>query len=134
LSEAEIKRMVDDAQVHASQDKERRDVIDAKNKLDGLVFQVEKTIRDNESKIPGEMKVGLTSELEAARKVLETQSENKAALDAAATSLEQKAYKLAEEMYKTSSAQGPEAGPGTGAGPTGGAKKDGVVDAEFESN
>ncbi|MFZ9520961.1 MAG: Hsp70 family protein, partial [Silvanigrellaceae bacterium] len=134
LSESEIKRMVDDAQVHASQDKERREVIDAKNKLDGLVFQVEKTIRENESKIPAEMKAGLTSEIEAARKVLETQSEDKAALDAAATALEQKAYKLAEEMYKSTSAEGPDAGPTPGAGSTGGAKKDGVVDAEFESN
>jgi molecular chaperone DnaK len=66
---------------------------------------------------------------------LETESENKSALDAAAQALEQKAYKLAEEMYKTSSAQGPDAaGAASGAGAAGGAKKDGVVDAEFESN
>ena len=64
--------MVDDAQVHAAQDKERREVIDAKNKLDGLCFQVEKTLNDNEAKIPEDMKAGIKSELEAARKVLET--------------------------------------------------------------
>jgi molecular chaperone DnaK len=130
LSESEIKRMVDDAQVHAAQDKERREVIDAKNKLDGLCFQVEKTLKDNESKIPEEMKAGIQSELEAARKVLETESENKAALEAAAQALEQKAYKLAEEMYKTTSAQEPGAPDAQGPTP----KKDGVVDAEFESN
>jgi len=134
LSESEIKRMVDDAQVHASQDKDRRETVDARNKLDGLCFQVEKTLKDNEAKIPADMKSGVQSELEAARKVLETQSEDKAALESAAQALEQKAYKLAEEMYKTSAAPGADAGAG-GAGSQGSTpKKDGVVDAEFESN
>jgi molecular chaperone DnaK len=134
LSESEIKRMVDDAQVHASQDKDRRETVDARNKLDGLCFQVEKTLKDNEAKIPAEMKAGVQAELESARKVLETQSEDKAALDAAAQALEQKAYKLAEEMYKTTSAEGPEAGAGAAGAQAPSAKKDGVVDAEFESN
>jgi molecular chaperone DnaK len=134
LSESEIKRMVDDAQVHASQDKDRRETVDARNKLDGLCFQVEKTLKDNEAKIPAEMKAGVQAELESARKVLETQSEDKAALDAAAQALEQKAYKLAEEMYKTTSAEGPEAGAGAAGAQGPSAKKDGVVDAEFESN
>jgi len=134
LSESEIKRMVDDAQVHASQDKDRRETIDARNKLDGLCFQVEKTLKDNDAKIPAEMKAGVQAELESARKVLETQSEDKAALDSAAQTLEQKAYKLAEEMYKTTSSEGPEAGAGAAGAQGPSAKKDGVVDAEFESN
>ena len=135
LSESEIKRMVDDAQVHASQDKDRRETVDARNKLDGLCFQVEKTLRENESKIPADMKSGIHSELEAARKVLETQSEDKAALEAAAQALEQKAYKLAEEMYKATSTPGADASAGAGGAQQGpSAKKDGVVDAEFESN
>jgi len=135
LSESEIKRMVDDAQVHASQDKDRRETVDARNKLDGLCFQVEKTLRENESKIPADMKSGIQSELEAARKVLETQSEDKAALEAAAQALEQKAYKLAEEMYKATSTPGADASAGAGGAQQGpSAKKDGVVDAEFESN
>jgi molecular chaperone DnaK len=134
LSESEIKRMVDDAQVHASQDKERRETVDARNKLDGLCFQVEKTLKDNDAKIPADMKSGVQAELEAARKVLETQSESKEALEAAAQALEQKAYKLAEEMYKTTSAQGPDADPGAAGSQGSAPKKDGVVDAEFESN
>ena len=68
--------------------------------------------------------------------MLEKSSEDKAALEAAATALEQKAYKLAEEMYRNTGAQA--GGPaGAGAGSAGGSetpKKDGVVDAEFESN
>lgn len=134
LSESEIKRMVDDAQVHASQDKDRRETIDARNKLDGLCFQVEKTLKDNDAKIPAEMKAGVQAELESARKVLETQSEDKVALDSAAQTLEQKAYKLAEEMYKTTSSEGPEGGAGAAGAQGPSTKKDGVVDAEFESN
>ncbi len=135
LSESEIKRMVDEAQQHAAEDKSKREVIESKNKLDSLVFQVEKNMTEAGAKIAEDVKAGIETELAAARKVLETQSDNKAALDAAATALEQKAHKLAEEMYKNAGAQagatteGPEGTPHAG-----GAKKDGVVDAEFESN
>ena len=135
LSESEIKRMVDDAQQHAAEDKSKREVIESKNKLDSLVFQVDKNLAEAGAKIAPDVKTGIETELAAARKVLETQSDNKAALDAAATALEQKAHKLAEEMYKNAGAQagatteGPEGTPHAG-----GAKKDGVVDAEFESN
>ena len=138
LSETEIKRMVDDAQRHASEDKDRREAIDAKNKLDSLVFQVEKNLKDNGDKVTPEIKSGLEAELASARQVLETKSDNKEALLAAATALEQKAYKLAEEMYKNAGtppgAEGPGADGAAGnAGAAGASKKDGVVDAEFES-
>jgi len=139
LSEAEIKKMVDDAQKNAEADKTRRETVDAKNKLDGLVFQVEKNLKDAGDKLPAEMKSTLETELAAAKKVLENEGENKAALEAASSSLEQKAYKLAEEMYRSAGAGAPGAGaagegPGAGGAGASGAKKDGVVDAEFESN
>ena len=135
LSEDEIKRMVDDAQKNAEADKTRRESVDARNKLDGLIFQVEKNLKDAGDKLPADLKSSLETEVETAKKVLEASSEDKAALEAASTSLEQKAYKLAEEMYRNTGAQAPGAGasasgaPGADAG-----KKDGVVDAEFESN
>jgi molecular chaperone DnaK len=143
LSENDIKRMVDEAQKFASEDKSKREVVDARNKLDSMLFQVEHSLKDAGEKIPAELKSSLESEIASARKVLETKSEDKAALDAAVQSLEQKAHKLAEEMYKGAGggAQpgGPQAGGpggesqgGPGAGSSG--KKDGVVDAEFESN
>jgi molecular chaperone DnaK len=140
LSENEIKRMVDDAQKFANDDKKRRETVDARNKLDSMIFQVERMLRENGDKLPADVKSGIESELTSARKVLETQSEDKTALEAAVTALEQKAHKLAEEMYKGAGAGGPQPGaqgPGAGAGPQGGSQgssKDGVVDAEFESN
>jgi molecular chaperone DnaK len=134
LSESEIQKMVDEAQRHAEDDKGRREVIDTRNKLDGLIFQVEKNLKDNGDKVTGDVKSALEEELKSARQVLETKAEDKVALSAAVSALEQKAYKLAEEMYKNAGPQGgaPGAGPEAG-GPTGSAKKDGVVDAEFES-
>jgi molecular chaperone DnaK len=137
LSESEIKKMVDDAQRHADEDKTRRETVDARNKLDSLVFQVEKNLKEAGDKLPAEMKSALETEVADAKKVLETKGEDKAALEASASSLEQKAHKLAEEMYRNA-APGQGAGPGAtadagGAGASG-AKKDGVVDAEFESN
>ena len=134
LSESEIQKMVDEAQRHAEDDKGRREVIDTRNKLDGLIFQVEKNLKDNGDKVTGDVKSALEQELKNARQVLETKAEDKVALSAAVSALEQKAYKLAEEMYKNAGPQGgaPGAGPEAG-GPTGSAKKDGVVDAEFES-
>lgn len=139
LSETEIKRMVDEAQKHAEEDKERRGAIDARNKLDGLIFQVEKNLKDNGDKVTPDIKAGLEAEIVSARSVLETKAEDKEALEAAAKALEEKAYKLAEEMYKNAgaSAGGPDGTPGGdagGGGSTGSSdKKDGVVDAEFES-
>ena len=143
LSENEIKRMVDDAQQNADTDKQKRELIDARNKLDGLIFQVEKNLKDNGEKISADTKAAVETELTAARSALETKSEDKAALEAAAQSLEQKAFKLAEEMYRSAGASAADGSAAPGAeNPTGGAsspggnnaKKDGVVDAEFESN
>jgi molecular chaperone DnaK len=134
LNEDEIKRMVKDAEVHASADKEKRELVESKNKLDSLVFQVEKNLSENGSKLPADIKSSIEAELANARSVLEKNSESKSALEAAAASLEQKAHKLAEEMYKNAGAGGAGA-PGAGANSAGATKAnaDGVVDAEFES-
>jgi molecular chaperone DnaK len=136
LSESEIKKMVDDAQRHHDDDKQRRETVDARNKLDSLVFQVEKNLKDAGDKLPADMKASIESELVEAKQTLENKAEDKAALEAAVTSLEQKAYKLAEEMYRSTGANagGPTGASTDGAGAQGGPKKDGVVDAEFESN
>jgi len=137
LSEADIKRMTEEAEKFASEDKARRETIDLKNKLDGIIFQTEKSLKEHGANLPAEIKGDLEKELESAKNVLNTQSDNKVALEAAVTSLEQKAHKLAEEMYKNTGA------PGAGPNPAGHTEEqppknktnpDGVVDAEFESN
>jgi molecular chaperone DnaK len=140
LSENEIQRMVKDAELHASEDRNRRELVDARNKLDGLIFQVEKQVNENGDKLDATLKTDVTNEVANAKKVLAEKSEDKAALEAAATSLEQKAHQLAEQIYRSAGAAGaaPDQGSAPGAGATGtdqnAGKKDGVVDAEFESN
>jgi len=140
LSETEIKRMMEDAEKNAEKDKERREVIDLKNKLDGIVFQVEKHLKEAGEKLPADMKSELEAELKNARTTLETKGEDKDALQAAISSLESKAHRLAEEVYKNASGQGSGAAPGGATGHEGtpggqkDAKRDGVVDAEFEQN
>lgn len=134
LSESEIKRMMEDAEQHAADDKERREAVDARNKLDSIVFQTEKTLKDAGDKLPAHMKQDLEAELANARSVLETKSTDKNALNDAISALESKAHKLAEQMYKAGGPQGPQ-------GPTGGSDEpsskqndDKVVDADFESD
>jgi molecular chaperone DnaK len=141
LSEDEVKRMKEDAEKHAAEDKARREVIDARNKLDGIVFQTEKSLKDNGDKVPADIKSALETELASARVVLETKAEDKVALEAAIASLEAKAHKLAEEIYKNAGQGGNGSGPSDGGSPTGGdasgsskKDKDGVVDAEFDSH
>ena len=133
--------MMEEAERHAAEDKVRRETIDVRNKLDSIVFQTEKNLRENGDKIPADMKSSLETELASARSVLETKSEDKAALESAITALEAKAHKLAEEMYKNAGAQGqnPQGSPNAEGGAQGNNQnnsknKDGVVDAEFESN
>ncbi|RDB35361.1 MAG: molecular chaperone DnaK [Spirobacillus cienkowskii] len=137
LSEADIKRMKEDAEHNAATDKARRETIEARNKLDGIVFQTEKNLRENGDKLPADMKSALESELSNARSVLETKAEDKEALEAAIASLETKAHKLAEEMYKNAGAQQDQGTPNPDASSsnqTNSKNKDGVVDAEFESS
>jgi molecular chaperone DnaK len=144
LSENEIQKMVKDAELHASEDKSRRELVDARNKLDGLIFQVEKQVSENGDKLEEALKTEITTEIAAAKKALQDNAENKAALESAASSLEQKAHKLAEQIYRSAGAgaaaggpgEGPDAGGAQGGQRSGGTsdKKDGVVDAEFESN
>lgn len=131
LNDDEVKRMVKDAELHADDDKKKREVAEARNNLDSLIFQSEKMLRDNGDKIPAETKGELEAAIAEAKPKLS--SEDKADLDMARTALEQKFHKMAENLYKTTGAQS--------ADPTGATKTDtadkskdksNVVDAEYE--
>jgi molecular chaperone DnaK len=135
LSEAEIKKMVEQAQQHEAEDKARKEAIEAKNQLDSLCYSTQKLIDDNRDKLPEAERVAVEEELKRAKDVLER---NKDATDAAplreaVETLQKAAHKLAEAMYRTA---GPSAGNGDGGASAGQgdstrAQKD-VIDAEFE--
>jgi molecular chaperone DnaK len=128
LSEGDIKRMVSDAEAHASEDKSRREAIEKKNQLDSLVYGTEKMLRENGEKLPADDKKQLEEVLVEARKDLE--SDDAARIEAALQRVEQATHKVAELLYK---AQGGDAaagaGPAAAAGKTGG--DEGVIDAEY---
>jgi molecular chaperone DnaK len=137
LSKNEVEKMVADARSHESEDKERREVVELKNRAENLQYQMEKLVKENREKLSPDT----VSSLESAMKELETarSGDDKAAIQSAITALEQVSHKAAEEMYRAAGAQGGQPGapgetpsdaPGSQATP----KKDDVVDAEFRTN
>ncbi|HTU56390.1 MAG TPA: molecular chaperone DnaK [Acetobacteraceae bacterium] len=132
LSEAEIQKMVREAEANAAADKERREYVEAKNHADALVHQVEKTLKENEGKVGPNDKEEAEAAIAAVHKAAE--GTDAAALKSATERLSAVAMKIGEAMYKSQ-----QAGPGAGgpeqpsaaeAGPSGNGEK--VVDAEFE--
>jgi len=134
LSKEEVERMAREAESHAAEDKAKRDEIEARNQLDSMVYNVDKTLKEHGDKITADEKGSVESALADARKALE--GSDAAAMNAAREKLMQASHKLAEVMYKASqtSPAGAEAGPSAGA-PDNGAreqqKKDEVIDAEY---
>src|SRR5688572_22916529 len=121
LSDAEIKKMVEQAQAHEAEDKKRREAIDARNQLDSLAYNTQKLVDDNRDKLPEGERVAVEEELKAAKEVLERHKEptEPEPLREATERLQKVAHKLAEAMYRSA---GPSAGaPGGAGGETAGA-------------
>jgi len=128
LTEAEIQRMVQDAEAHAEEDKKAHELVNARNQCEALVHSVRKSLKDYGDKLDA----GEKDKIEAAAKEAEEaiKSDDKAKIDAKAQALAQAAQKLGEKMYaETQGAQQQAAG---GAGQASGKKAESdVVDAEF---
>ncbi len=129
LSEAEIQRMVKDAEAHAEEDRKTLEVVNARNQAEALVHSVKKSLKDYGDKLDAGEKEKIEAAIKDAEGVLK--SEDKADIDAKAQALAQAAQKLGEKMYaaQQAKAQGEQqAQPQQGES----AKKDeNVVDAEF---
>ena len=134
LSDAEIEKMVKDAELHAEEDKNRKEAVEAKNNLDNLVYTTEKSIKDLDGKLPASDKENVEKEIANAKKVLETSSNDKKALTDAYESLMKVSHKLSEEMYKNASQQNQQAASGASDASSNDSKKsdDDVVDADYE--
>ncbi len=132
LSEAEIKRMVNDAQTFSEDDKKKSDLIQARNESDALIYSTEKTLREHGDKVSGDEKKNIEDAVTALRTAMG--GEDLAAISSAKERLMQASHKLAEEMYKSAQQQAQGAGPSPSPEQTGqtGGKKDGAVDADFE--
>jgi molecular chaperone DnaK len=137
LAKDEVEKMVKDAATNESADKERRALIEVKNKAENLAYQLEKLAKENKEKLGD-----TAGKLEEAAKELHKAREgtDKAAIENAIKAAEALSYKAAEEIYKAggaapgSTAEAGAPGAAPGAAPGSSAKKDDVVDAEFRSN
>jgi len=135
LSKDEVDKMAKDAESHTADDRKRKEEIEARNRADSTIYQVEKLLKDHRDKISESDAKTVEEALDTARKTIAagTVDEINKAIDTLTTA----SHKLAEAMYKATSgpAPGPGAGPqgpaGDGAKPADSEKKDNVVDAEF---
>jgi molecular chaperone DnaK len=135
LSDADIKRMVQEAEANAAVDKERRAFVEARNQAEGLIHQTERTISEAGDKVSAQDKGEAEAAIAAARSAMD--GKDLATLTSASERLSQVAMRIGEAMYKAQTAAGAAAGAAPGGdAPTGGASTgpggEHVVDAEFE--
>ncbi|MCK5237456.1 MAG: molecular chaperone DnaK, partial [Deltaproteobacteria bacterium] len=128
LSKDEVENMVQDAEGHAEEDKQKKELIDERNTLDSLIYQTEKTITDNKEKLDSNDVLDLQAEIEKAKKAKD--SDNAGEIKQAAESLGKASHKIAETLYKQASPEGGAPEGGGEAGAEGGATEGEVVDAE----
>jgi molecular chaperone DnaK len=144
LNEDEIQRMVHEAEEHSAEDRNRRQLIEARNQLDSLIYLTERSLKEHGSQLEAADRAGIESALEDARRKL-ADGQSAEELKRANDILQHESHKLAEQMYKRASAQQGGAGAetdGFASDSTGGyggggstpppGKDDGVVDADFE--
>ena len=133
LSDADIEKMVKDAEANAEADKKKKELIEAKNQAESLIHTTEKTLKENADKVFSADKEAIESAITALKGVIE--GDDTAAIKEKSDALMQASLKLGEAMYK---AQGAAAGAGNAQGAEQGApeaepkKDDNVVDADFE--
>jgi molecular chaperone DnaK len=129
LTEADIKRMVNEAKDNEAADKAMRELIQERNELDSLIYQAEHTLSEHGAKIPAGDKQEIEAALAAAREAKD--SDDIAKVKSARERLTKASHKMAESMYS----QGGDGDGGGAAGPTAGGKADDdVIDAEFSES
>jgi len=128
LTEAEIQRMVKDAEAHAEEDRKAHELVDARNQCDHIIHGVKKSLAEHGAEVTDEERGKIEQALKEAEESLK--SDDKAAIEAKTQALAQAAHKLAEKMYAKEQAQQQPAG---GEKTAEGAKKEegNVVDAEY---
>ncbi len=126
LSEADIEKMVKDAEAHAAEDKKRRELVDARNQGEALIHSAEKSLKEFGDKVAASDKSAIEAAIAGLKTALE--GEEVEAINARANELTQASMKLGEAMYKAEQAG---AAAGAQAGSQGGGDED-VIDADFK--
>jgi molecular chaperone DnaK len=127
LSDEEIDQMVKDAEAHAGEDQKKREIIEARNQADGLVYTTDKALKEHGDKVDEETKKGIETALEDLKQAME--GDDPEAIKSKTEALATASQKLGEVMYQQAQS---EAEAGGEAGAEGESQQDDVVDAEFE--
>ena len=136
LSEEEIEKMVKDAELHADEDKKRKELVEIKNQADTLVYSTEKSLNEHGDKVDQETRANIEAALNDLKDALK--SDDKDLIQSKIEALSSASHKLAEEIYKTTSAEQQAGDPNASAGANASADADAseqaedVVDADFE--
>jgi molecular chaperone DnaK len=135
LGKEEVEKMAKDAEAHAGEDRKKKEEIEARNRADSMVYNIEKMLKEHREKVSADDAKAVDTALEDTKKAMQEGGVDR--INQAVSKLETASHKLAEAMYKASS-QPPtgQAPPQGGSAPHDGAKsqeqnKDNVVDAEF---
>ena len=129
LSEEEIKNLVKDAELHAEEDKKKRELIDARNMADSLIYSTEKSVKEVGDKLDDAIKSNIDQAIEKLKKSLE--GEDTEEIKNLTEELTNASHKLAEAIYANANQEQTQGQPGPDAD-AGAAKDDDVVDADFE--
>jgi len=131
LSEEEIDSLIKDAEIHADEDKKKRELIDARNMADSMIYTTEKSMKEAGDKVDEATKGNINQAIESLKKAME--GDDTEDIKRLTDELTQASHKLAEAMYAQASQQQEQAEGTTGAESAAGAEKDeDVVDADFE--
>ena len=130
LSEEDIDKMIKDAEMHADEDKKKRELVDTRNQAEGLCDQTAKTLKEHGDKVDEETKKAIETALEALK--LAKDSEDVEDIKAKVETLSQASHKLAEVMYQQAAQENPDAAGADAGAQAKPADDDDVVDADFE--
>ena len=132
LTEDEIKHMVKDAEAHAAEDHQRKEVVEARNQLDSLIYSTEKSLKEYGGEVEAGVKENIEAALQKAKQAMESQEAQ--TIRSAVDELTRSSHKLAEAMYAKASQKAASTGQESTsqAAEEGGKKKEDVVDADFE--
>jgi molecular chaperone DnaK len=103
LDKEEVEKMTKEAEQHAEEDKKKKELIDAKNKADSLIFTAEKTLKDNAGKIDQKIKEEVEEEIKKVKELLKEENISAAKINEASQFLSEKLQKIGEAVYKTQS-------------------------------
>ena len=133
LSDEEIEKLVKDAELHADEDKKKKELVEARNSADALIYSTEKSIKDLGDKVDGATKTKVEDAITALRKAME--GENTEEIKRLSDELTQTSHKLAEAMYQQAAGAGQQqeaAGPEAAQTDASASAEEDVVDADFE--